>query len=126
MNTDQLVKNEVEKIKSLLLSSGVSEQRVDALAAVIENTSWMKIKLEDTRAKIGDSSVAIRYDNGGGQTGIRENPLYKGYSSLFKGYMSGMDKILAALPPEEAREVELPDKPKTVLEMVRGRHIKEA
>ena len=126
MSTDQLVREEAGKIKSLLFSSGVSDQRVQALEAIIENTAWMKIKLEDARAKIGNSSVAIPYDNGGGQTGIRENPLFKGYSSLFKGYMSGMEKILAALPPEEAREVEMPDKPKTVLEMVRGRHIKEA
>ena len=85
---------------------------------------WMAtMAIDETREQIKNTSVAIPYDNGGGQKGIRENPLFKGYEGLWKAYMSGMSKILDELP-EEAAKVVVEDevKPKTVLEMVRERH----
>lgn len=112
--------NEKQSLSALLFSCGVSKERVDALQDVITNVEWMREKLDDARAKIAGSSVAIPYDNGGGQTGIRENPLFKGYSSLWKSYISGLQIIMAALPKgtEIAPEA---DEPKTVLQIVRNR-----
>jgi hypothetical protein len=69
----------------------------------------------------------VAYDNGGGQKGIRENPLFKGYENLWRSYMAGMSKIIDCLPDEIATvESEVVNKPKTVLELVRNRHGKEA
>ena len=118
---------EAKRLMQILADADVSERRRKALEPVIENVAWMKEKLDDAREKIAESSVAIPYDNGGGQTGIRENPLYKGYESLWKSYMAGMERIFSALPEEaeQIREVEI-EKPKTMLELVRDKHRKEA
>ena len=89
---------EKQRLTALLFSCGVSQNRIELLESVIENTAWQKIKLDDAREAIKGSSVAIPYDNGGGQTGIRENPLFKGYESLWRSYMAGMNKILECLP----------------------------
>ena len=118
--------DEQERIKSLLFHFGVKKEKIDILTPVIENVAWMKIKLDDTREKIKTSSVVIPYDNGGGQTGLRENPLYKGYESLFKSYMAGMGKILECLPKDVAEQAVEVEKPKSVLELVRDKHKKEA
>ncbi len=118
---------EIERLTGLLYDAEVSERRIKSLSSVIENTAWMKIKLDDAREAIKSSNVVIPYDNGGGQSGIRENPLFKGYESLFKTYMQGMDRILNALPAEKVKEVEQEiEKPQTVLELVRNKHKKEA
>ena len=117
-----LAEEENNRILDLLNESGMKEAKIEALRPVIENVAWMKVKLDDTREKIKTSSVVVPYDNGGGQTGIRENPLYKGYESLWKSYMTGMSKILEAFPPEEVKKEVEAQKPATVLEMVRGRH----
>ena len=117
-----MMADEIKRLTSILKDAGVSEKRIKALGAVIENTAWMKEKLDDARERISDSSVAISYDNGGGQKGIRENPLYKGYESLWRSYMAGMDRILSTLPDEEIKKEEL-EKPKTMLELVREKHI---
>ena len=118
---------EVERLRELLFSCQVNSKRIALLAPVIENTAWMKAKLDDARAAVKDSNVVVKYNNGGGQEGLRENPLYKGYEALWKSYMAGMGRILDALPPEKAKEVEVQiEKPKTVLEMVRTKHGKEA
>ena len=98
-----------------------------ALESVIENTAWMRVKLDDTRESIKGSGVAIPYNNGGGQKGIRENPLFKGYQSLWKSYMSGMETIIACLPKDDGKALEnAPESPKTVLELVRTKYQKQA
>lgn len=121
------IEEEKQRLISLLFSCNVSESNVCLLDAVIENTAWMKAKLDETRGLIRNSGVAIPYDNGGGQTGIRENPLFKGYINLWKSYMAGMNVIMAALPHEVVeREAEDIEEPKTILQLVREKHRKEA
>lgn len=115
------------RIKDILYDVGVSDKRMRLLDPVIINTAWMKAKLDDARAAIKNAQIAISYDNGGGQKGIRENPLFKGYESLWKSYMQGMSKILECLPPENIEaETEEIVKPKTMLDLVRDKHKKEA
>lgn len=124
-----MIEIEIQKLKDILIDAEISERRMKALEPVIENVAWMKVKLDDAREKIASSSVVIPYDNGGGQSGIRENPLYKGYESLWKSYITGMDRILGALPKEAVESVAeevASNEPKSVLELVRGKHKKEA
>lgn len=122
MNTANIAAEEKQRLTSLLFSCHIRQERIDALEAVIDNTAWMKAKLDEARDAIKNSSVAIPYDNGGGQKGIRENPLFKGYEALFKSYMSGISKILDTLPEDEGVSlVSEEDKPKTVLEFVRAK-----
>lgn len=122
-----MIEAEIKRLKDILVDANVSERRIKTLEPIIENVAWMKIKLDDARDKIASSSVVIPYDNGGGQSGIRENPLFKGYESLWKSYMTGMAKIIECLPEEEAKsELEKAEQPKTMLELVRNKHKKDA
>lgn len=106
-----------KQLTNILIDAGVKDKTVKALEPVITNTVWMQKKLNETRKEIGEASVVIPYDNGGGQTGVRENPLYKAYEALWKSYIAGMDKIIKFLPagteiPDE------PEAPKSVLQEV--------
>lgn len=122
----KIAKEEENRVLNILKDVGISEARMRALYPVIENTAWMKAKLDDAREAIKNTSVAIPYDNGGGQKGVRENPVFKGYEALWKSYIQGMDRILAALPAEMVQaEVEMVEKPKTMLELVRDKHKKK-
>ena len=114
---------EANRIKKKLQEAGISDLKMEMLEPVIINTSWMKAKLDDARQQIKGSSVAIPYNNGGNQKGIRENPLFKGYEALWKSYMQGIKILLEQLPQEaaEVKEEEL-ERPKTMLEIVRERH----
>ena len=124
---EERVAFEVERINKILIDYNVSDNKRKALESIIENTAWMKIKLDDARDAVKTSSVVIPYDNGGGQKGLRENPIFKGYESLWKSYMGGMGRILDCLPSEQAQEkADAAESPKTVLEIVRNKHRKEA
>lgn len=119
----QRAKKEQTKLKSVLNSYKVNKQKLKVMMPIIENVAWMKVKLEDARELIRDADIVVEYDNGGGQRGIRENPLFKGYESLWKSYISGMNQIMDVLPEEKAKEAEeILDRPKSVLEMVREKH----
>ena len=117
---------EQKRIAELLNEVGISDKRQKLLEPIILNTAWMKAKLDDAREAIKNSNIVIAYDNGGGQKGIRENPLFKGYESLWRSYMAGMAKILDSLPQEQIEEAVDIEKPATMLELVRKKHRKEA
>lgn len=126
--TRKAAEKEKRRIKKLLKDAKVSENRIKVLEPVIENTAWMKAKLDDAREQIRGSSIAVPYNNGGGQKGLRENPLFKGYENLWRCYIAGMGKIMDSLPAEaqEAEKaVEVIENPRSVLEIVRAKH-KEA
>lgn len=121
-------KAEANRLKRIMKKAGISDQRMKLLQPVIENVSWMRVKLDETRKMISSSGVAVEYDNGGGQSGIRESPWFKGYEALWKSYMIGMGKLLDVLPPEDVAQIMAaePEKPKTVLEIIQSKHKKEA
>lgn len=120
---DKRVNAEIRKINKVLKDADVTEYRRKSLQPIIENAAYMCVKLQDTIEVLGESDVCVPYDNGGGQKGIKENPVFKGYESLFKTYMLAMGKILDTLPEEKAAEMlpEENEKPKTILEIVRSK-----
>lgn len=127
MTNEQLAKKEVKRIKKLLSEFGISENKIKLIETVIENTAWMKVKLDEARNVVKESTIVISYDNGGGQKGLRENPIFKGYESLWKSYMSGMNIILSSLPNEVVvKETEKVEEQKTMLELIREKHKKNA
>ena len=119
--------DEYNRISDILIDVGVSNKRRELLEPIIVNTAWMKAKLDDSREAIKNSQIVISYDNGGGQKGIRENPLFKGYESLWKSYITGMGKILESMPDDtELLSGVEEEAPKTILQIVRNKHREEA
>lgn len=124
---EDAIREEVERLCDLLDRHEISDKRKKLLAPIIENTAFMKVKLEEAQKMVKETSVVIQYDNGGGQKGIRENPIFKGYEALWKSYMSGMNILINALPPEVAKEEKTKaTEVRTMLEVVRDRHKKQA
>ena len=111
------VMQEHERLESLLDKANVPQQRRDVLAAVIDNMAWQRIKLDETRVEMQNASVVCDYDNGGGQTGVRENPIFKAYINLWRAYMVGLEKFTSYLPKELQDEV--PGDIVSVLDQVR-------
>ena len=71
-----------------------------------ENVLWMEAKLAEARAAIGKSSVAIPYDNGGGQRGIRKNPAFDGYNALMTNYTKALKQLCEMLGEQEPEDDE--------------------
>ena len=97
---------EKTRLQGILKRAGVTQQTDDILETVIDNLAWQRVKLEDTMEAAKKSTVVVKYSNGGGQEGLRENPIFKGYESLWKSYMAGMKMFIVYLPKDIQEEVE--------------------
>lgn len=86
--------------RAAALAEGAPENVRDRARELAENVLWMEAKLEDARRVIGKSSVAIPYDNGGGQKGIRKNPAFDGYNSLMSSYTKALKQLCEMLGTE--------------------------
>lgn len=117
-------KKEVRKMTRFYRENGVDAEKIDALTPIFDNVCWMQIKLEDARSEIGEAGLLTEYDNGGGQSGIRQNPAFKAYEALWKSYCAGLDLLLPQLP-DAAKKVAASTAektaPKTTLEVVLGK-----
>lgn len=105
MLMNKRIVEEYRRLESILKQANISEQNMAALTPVLENLAWQKVKLDEARDSMADSAIAIPYDNGGGQSGIRENPYFKGYINLWRAYMVGIEKLTSYLPKELQEKV---------------------
>ena len=103
---DKSIKEEYKRLYDLLERAEVPQKQREVLVPVIDNLAWMKVKLDQTREEIRDASVVCEYDNGGGQCGTRENPIFKGYVALWRSYMIGLEKFTSYLPKDMQEEVQ--------------------
>ena len=87
--------------RAAAMVEGAPENVRDRARELAENVLWMEAKLEDARRVIGKSSVAITYDNGGGQKGIRKNPAFDGYNSLMSSYTKALKQLCEMLGVQE-------------------------
>lgn len=86
--------------RAAALAEGAPENVRDRARELAENVLWMESKLANARDVIGRSSVAIPYDNGGGQKGIRKNPAFDGYNSLMSSYTKALKQLCEMLGTE--------------------------
>ena len=96
---------EKERLEALLDRADVPKQQRDTLAPVIDNMACQRAKLDEAREQMKYESLVVEYDNGGGQTGTRENPFFKAYTNLWRAYMVGLEKFTSYLPKEMQEEV---------------------
>ena len=75
------------------MRAAASPAMADRAARVAEEVLHMEAKLAETRREMGQTKLVIAYDNGGGQTGIRKNPVYEAYNALLRSYLSALDQL---------------------------------
>lgn len=98
------INKEHRRLEALLDKANIPQQQRDVLEPVIDNMAWQRIKLDETREEMQHASVVCEYDNGGGQTGTRENPIFKAYINLWRAYMVGLEKFTSYLPKDLQEE----------------------
>lgn len=80
------------KKKAEQLVAGVHVLHDEALE-LAEAVVFMAEKLEESRKAMKNEPIVIPYDNGGGQTGIRENPHYTAYEHLVTAYNKSLRQL---------------------------------
>lgn len=65
----------------------------------------MADRLIEEGKRIPDEPLVIEYDNGGGQSGIRENPFYPAYEKLLTSYSKTLSAVKSMAGSDDAAEI---------------------
>lgn len=78
--------------KAEVLVSGVKVMHDQALE-LAESVVFMAAKLEESRKAMANEPLVVPYDNGGGQTGLRENPHFAAFEKLMNTYTRSLAQL---------------------------------
>ena len=78
--------------KAEILVSGVHTLHDEALE-LAESVLFMADKLKESREIMKDEPLVVPYDNGGGQSGIRENPHFTAFEKLMTTYTKSLRQL---------------------------------
>ena len=78
--------------KAEILVSGVKVMHDEALE-LAESVVFMAAKLEESRKVMANEPLVVPYDNGGGQTGLRENPHFAAFEKLMNTYTRSLSQL---------------------------------
>ena len=79
------------------LCAGMPDDIRPHAVELAENIFFMEGKLVETRKGLANQQVVIAYDNGGGQKGIRKNPIFEGYNQLMANYRKTLEQLVFLL-----------------------------
>ena len=65
---------------------------------------FQRKKLEELRNTLESAPFTVEYDNGGGQTGVKENPEWTAYEKLLKSYQATLRAITAQTSGKRAEK----------------------
>lgn len=78
------------------------------IEVLVEQLNLMAQRLLTEGAKISTEDLVVEYDNGGGQTGTRENPFYPAYEKLLSSFVKVFTVVQASkeVNPKDVRNLD--------------------
>lgn len=95
-NLARLVQSEQRRLEKIMSDMPDAQRKV--AKPLVVNLAWQKVKLDEARKALTGQQIVIPYDNGGGQTGIREHPGFVAYNKLFTTFQRGLKQLIDLLP----------------------------
>lgn len=89
--------SELKKLQRLTKDSIPDEKR-NAVLPLMSNIAFLKVKLDQARNELMGESIFTEYNNGGGQSGVREHPGFSAYNRLFITFSRGIKQITDLMP----------------------------
>ncbi len=99
--TQAKVASELKRLQGITKDAIPDGQRATAMP-ILANLAFQKVKLDEARAALMDEGIFTSYDNGGGQSGMREHPGFAAYNKLFATFSRGVKQITDMMPGESA------------------------
>ncbi len=95
------------------LCVGIPEKLRPYATELAENVVFQCNKLRDTRRAMekSGSQLVVAYNNGGGQSGIRKNPIYEAYNQLMGNYRKSLQQLNDLLRMYGMEDATSPDSP---------------
>lgn len=104
----KLVQAELRKLRDITKDS-IPDDKRKVVMPLLANLAFLKVKLDESRADLLGEKIYTEYDNGGGQTGIREHPGFSAYNKLLTTYARAIKQLADMMPSGSAAADQLID-----------------
>lgn len=101
------------------ICAGVDARIRPQATVLAEQVIFMAKKLKESKAGLKDQAIVIPYDNGGGQTGIRENPAFTAYEKLLATYTRSLTALRDVIGDDAPGELSALDDLRRKFQVVR-------
>ncbi len=91
------VTSELNKLRKIT-KDAIPDERRKVVMPLLANLAFLKVKLDDSRKELLYEDIYTEYDNGGGQTGLREHPGFSAYNKLFTTFSRGVKQLTDMIP----------------------------
>lgn len=88
---------ELRKLQRIT-KDAIPKERRDAALSLLPNIAFLKVKLDEARSDLLYESLFTEYDNGGGQSGLREHPGFSAYNKLFTTFARAVKQLTDMMP----------------------------
>ena len=95
--TESKVEAELRRLQKVT-KDAIPDDRRAPLLPMFRNLAFLKVKLDEARRSLMNEQIFTKYDNGGGQAGLREHPGFSAYNKLFTTYSREIGKLVAMMP----------------------------
>lgn len=96
-SVQSLYQNELKRLQRLT-KDAIPDDKRTAIMPLMSNIAFLKVKLDQARVELMGESIFTEYDNGGGQSGLREHPGFSAYNKLFTTFSRGIKQITDMMP----------------------------
>ena len=91
------LESELRKLRELT-KDAIPDEKRKAIMPLLANIAFLKVKLDDARAELLYEDIFTEYDNGGGQTGLREHPGFSAYNKMFTTFSRSVKQLTDMMP----------------------------
>lgn len=98
------VESELKKLREIT-KDAIPDEKRKVVMPLLANVAFLKVKLDDARNELLYEDIYTEYDNGGGQTGLREHPGFSAYNKLLTTF-SRMIRQLTDMMPQGSTEAD--------------------
>ena len=96
---EQRVKSELRRLNKIFnTKAGIDKNKLEFVKRQIEQLAWYNVAIEDLQKKIDECGTILSYNNGGGQSGSRQNPDLKTMNDYQKAAISIVKTLLPIVP----------------------------
>ena len=93
---DKRVRKELKHLAEIF--SDIDENKRDFVQRQIEQLAWYYVSIADLQAKVDQYGTLVKYDNGGGQNGVRTNPDIKTLMDYQKACNTIVRTLISLVP----------------------------
>ena len=91
-------RTQIEKDKLMTVFKEIDANKLEFVSNQIDDLAWLIVACDELKDKIDKEGAVIKYNNGGGQSGVKDNPNVKTLIAYQKNKISITKQLIELVP----------------------------